>query len=159
MISPVFSLLLLHVLMLNTNLEALKLTPAEFGKRSPQRLKNAMMSSVFQRRLRVLEHWRCKPRCRCISTDHIPVLMSEVWSPSCLASWSPCDSRRHRLLLVVQVLAALKPEDAPPQSLFIDCTVGCGGHASAILAANPSLHLLGLDKDPVVSRRRCVCCV
>ena len=34
--------------------------------------------------------------------------------------------------------------------LFVDCTVGCGGHASALLARHPDARLLGIDKDEQV---------
>jgi 16S rRNA (cytosine1402-N4)-methyltransferase len=38
--------------------------------------------------------------------------------------------------------------DAVPPGLFVDATVGAGGHASAVLDAYPSLRLLGVDRDP-----------
>ncbi|MCC7450442.1 MAG: 16S rRNA (cytosine(1402)-N(4))-methyltransferase RsmH [Anaerolineae bacterium] len=37
---------------------------------------------------------------------------------------------------------------AHPDGLFIDGTVGAGGHAAASLTAAPESHLLGFDRDP-----------
>ncbi|MFN9644058.1 MAG: 16S rRNA (cytosine(1402)-N(4))-methyltransferase RsmH [Cyanobacteriota bacterium] len=48
---------------------------------------------------------------------------------------------------VVEAFAALPPapDGAPPQ--LIDCTLGGGGHSALLLAAHPSLEVVGLDQD------------
>ena len=77
--------------------------------------------------------------------------------------WGPGDFETGQLAAVIsslyvrlslQVLSALTPALAPENSIFMDCTVGCGGHACAVLAANPSIRLLGLDKDAEVCAGR-----
>ena len=35
-----------------------------------------------------------------------------------------------------------------PAGLLVDATVGGGGHAEAVLAANPNLRVVGIDRDP-----------
>ena len=47
--------------------------------------------------------------------------------------------------MVREVLEGLRVE---PGGLYIDCTVGEGGHASAILDSQPEASLLGIDLDP-----------
>jgi len=37
---------------------------------------------------------------------------------------------------------------AVPAGVHVDATLGDGGHAAAVLTANPDLDLLGLDRDP-----------
>jgi 16S rRNA (cytosine1402-N4)-methyltransferase len=44
-----------------------------------------------------------------------------------------------------EVVAALAPEGG---GVFVDVTVGGGGHARALLAASPSVRLWGFDRDP-----------
>lgn len=54
----------------------------------------------------------------------------------------------HTPVLLTQVLAFLRPI---PDGLYLDLTVGTGGHAEAILeACGPSGRLVGLDRDPEV---------
>jgi 16S rRNA (cytosine1402-N4)-methyltransferase len=57
----------------------------------------------------------------------------------------------HVPVLTAEVLRQLQPERG---GLFVDCTVGLGGHAAALLAAGAS-RLVGLDRDQdALSRAR-----
>ncbi len=51
----------------------------------------------------------------------------------------------HHPVLVEEVIRHLAPQRG---GLFVDCTVGAGGHAAALLAASPELELVGVDRDP-----------
>lgn len=60
----------------------------------------------------------------------------------------------HQPVLLAEVEASLAPPDS---GWLLDATVGLGGHAHALLASRPNLHLLGLDLDPAalaVARER-----
>ena len=50
----------------------------------------------------------------------------------------------HRPVMVDEVVQLL---ELVPPGLFVDTTVGGGGHASAVLAAHSGVRLLGLDRD------------
>jgi len=51
----------------------------------------------------------------------------------------------HRPVLLEETLRLLAPERG---GLFVDCTVGLGGHARVLLERSPSARLLGIDRDP-----------
>ena len=60
----------------------------------------------------------------------------------------------HRPVLLEETLKYLVPERG---GLFVDCTVGLGGHSEAILNSSPDTRILGLDLDPAAleySRQR-----
>jgi 16S rRNA (cytosine1402-N4)-methyltransferase len=62
----------------------------------------------------------------------------------------------HVPVMLAEVVALLAPAlEAPPTDLraeggcvLLDCTVGLGGHAHALLTACPQAELIGLDRDP-----------
>jgi 16S rRNA (cytosine1402-N4)-methyltransferase len=54
----------------------------------------------------------------------------------------------HDAVMVTEAVALLAPGRG---GLFVDCTVGLGGHARALLEAGAS-HVLGLDRDPEALR-------
>ncbi|REE99681.1 16S rRNA (cytosine(1402)-N(4))-methyltransferase RsmH [Thermomonospora umbrina] len=64
---------------------------------------------------------------------HVPVLLERVLS-----------------LLAPAVEAAASRGRDP---VYVDATLGMGGHAEAMLEAHPTLHLVGLDRDPSALER------
>jgi len=57
------------------------------------------------------------------------------------------DQQFHHLpVMVEEVVELLQPV---PTGLYVDATLGGGGHAAALLHARPDLRLLGIDRDPV----------
>jgi 16S rRNA (cytosine1402-N4)-methyltransferase len=51
----------------------------------------------------------------------------------------------HRPVLLLETLKFLAPERG---GLFVDCTVGLGGHSEAILKTSSETRVLGIDRDP-----------
>lgn len=54
----------------------------------------------------------------------------------------------HIPVMLDSIVAALAPALAHPGAVYVDCTVGLGGHAEAILDACPQASLIGIDRDP-----------
>ena len=54
-------------------------------------------------------------------------------------------NERHVPVLLEQAVELLAPERG---GVFVDCTLGLGGHARAILTRGPQARLLGIDRDP-----------
>jgi 16S rRNA (cytosine1402-N4)-methyltransferase len=52
---------------------------------------------------------------------------------------------RHIPVLLEEAKGFLEPERG---GLFVDCTLGLGGHAKALLEAEPAIELIGIDRDP-----------
>jgi 16S rRNA (cytosine1402-N4)-methyltransferase len=60
----------------------------------------------------------------------------------------------HRPVLLEETMKFLAPERG---GLFVDCTVGLGGHSEASLKSSPGTRIIGMDLDPAAlaySRRR-----
>ena len=55
------------------------------------------------------------------------------------------DAPRHVPVLVREVVELLRPGRG---GLFVDATLGLGGHAEALLDASPDVRLVGIDRDP-----------
>lgn len=73
------------------------------------------------------------------------------WKKDSDNSEPPCEQPfKHLPVLPREVLDGLNPGDA---GIFVDCTVGGGGHARLLLANTaPGVKLVGLDRDPAALR-------
>ncbi|MGQ4600486.1 16S rRNA (cytosine(1402)-N(4))-methyltransferase RsmH [Nocardia sp. R6R-6] len=54
---------------------------------------------------------------------------------------------RHVPVLLERADALLGPALSEPGAVYVDATLGLGGHAEHFLRAYPNLHLVGLDRD------------
>jgi 16S rRNA (cytosine1402-N4)-methyltransferase len=59
----------------------------------------------------------------------------------------------HIPVLLGRCLDLLAPALDRPEPVYVDATLGLGGHAEAVLAAHPAVRLVGLDRDPEALRR------
>lgn len=55
----------------------------------------------------------------------------------------------HEPVMCAEVITAFEPVEG---GLFVDATVGGGGHAAALLAGHADRQLLGIDRDPAAVR-------
>jgi 16S rRNA (cytosine1402-N4)-methyltransferase len=55
----------------------------------------------------------------------------------------------HVPVLLREVVAALRPENG---GVFVDATLGLGGHARALLEASSGVRVVGIDRDPEALR-------
>lgn len=65
---------------------------------------------------------------------------------------SSTDGAAHVPVLLDRCLALLAPALNSPDDIVVDCTLGMGGHAQALLDRTPA-RLVGLDRDPEALRR------
>jgi 16S rRNA (cytosine1402-N4)-methyltransferase len=65
----------------------------------------------------------------------------------------PDPAPAHVPVLLDRVVGLLAPALTAPDAVVVDCTLGMGGHAQALLAAAPRCRLVGLDRDPEALRR------
>lgn len=57
-------------------------------------------------------------------------------------------SPRHAPVLLDRVVALLAPALEAPGSVYVDCTLGLGGHSEAVLERCPQARVIGIDRDP-----------
>ena len=57
----------------------------------------------------------------------------------------------HASVMTEEVLLYLKPREE--DSLFLDCTLGEGGHSEVMLSTFPRLRVVGVDADPAILAR------
>ncbi len=77
--------------------------------------------------------------------EHAPARYAEDIAKVLARGQTPAGA--HRPVMVREILEVLAPQ---PGEFAIDCTLGFGGHAEALLTAiQPGGHLIGVDVDPL----------
>ena len=66
---------------------------------------------------------------------------------------TPAAEPAHVPVLLERCVGLLAPALTEPGAVVVDCTLGMGGHAEALLRAVPECRLVGLDRDPEALRR------
>ena len=61
-----------------------------------------------------------------------------------MASQVTNEGQAHEPVLLEEVLGWLRPEQG---GVFVDCTLGLGGHSEAMLNASPDTRVIGIDRD------------
>ncbi|MER6945754.1 16S rRNA (cytosine(1402)-N(4))-methyltransferase RsmH [Nonomuraea sp. NPDC000554] len=54
----------------------------------------------------------------------------------------------HVPVMLDRVMELMAPALSGPEPVVVDANLGLGGHSEALLAAHPSLHVIGIDRDP-----------
>lgn len=54
---------------------------------------------------------------------------------------------QHIPVMCDRIVSLLTPALTRPDAVYVDCTLGLGGHAEAILQAFPHVQLIGIDRD------------
>lgn len=61
---------------------------------------------------------------------------------------NPVAGPTHVPVMRARIVELLAPALQHKGAVYVDCTLGLGGHAAAILAACPNARLVGIDRDP-----------
>ena len=77
---------------------------------------------------------------------HLPVMLAEVVALLAPALEAPPTDPAAKGGSVLG--SSSRDADARSSPYVVDCTLGLGGHAHAVLAACPEAQLIGLDRDP-----------
>jgi 16S rRNA (cytosine1402-N4)-methyltransferase len=92
-----------------------------------ERQRRWRIQSAMREQLKEHEGSRC--RMSGLAELHVPVMLAEV-------------------VAVLAPALEASPTDLEGGCVLVDCTLGLGGHAHALLAACPQAQLIGLDRDP-----------